>query len=215
MMAGEHPDELTLLAYVENELPATERGALAAHVAACPACAQSVRLLESGRDALRAAPLLELPEATRREVLRGLPERRERFDFLAPFRHGLGRAAPALVALVLVAGVVALATQVDRGGDDDESGDAALEAGGGQTAEEEGAEGGETAPSLLAPQDARETLVRRVRGPAGEVAERLRFAGFRAVVRDGSVVAQGDPVELRSLLKERARGRVAVYARPR
>ena len=75
---------------------------------------RSVRRLESGRDALRAAPLLELPEAARRELLRELPERRERFDFLAPFRHGLARAAPALAALVLIAGVVALATRSKR-----------------------------------------------------------------------------------------------------
>jgi Putative zinc-finger len=211
MMAGEHPDELTLLAYVESELPATERGALAAHVAACPACAQSVRLLESGRDALRDAPLLELPEPTRRELLSSLPERRERFDFLAPFRHGLGRAVPALAALVLVAGVVALATQVGGGGDNE---GAAVEA-----AREEqsagGGEGAEPAPGLAAPQDAREEPVRRVRGPAAEVAERLRLAGVRAVVRDGSVVARGDPAEVRALLQERPRGRVAVYARPR
>jgi hypothetical protein len=214
MMAGQHPNDLTLLAYVERELGAAERGTLAAHIAACPACAETVRRLQTARETLRAAPLLELPEARRRALYRRLPERKERFGFLEPFRHGLGRAVPALAALVLIAGIIALATQAGGGDDEEGGGDAALEAGGGE-AEQEADEGAETAPELLAPQDAREDLVRRVRGPAAEVAERLRFAGVRAVVRDGSVVARGDPAEVRALLKERPRGRVAVYARPR
>jgi hypothetical protein len=212
MMAGEHPDELTLLAYVEGELRATERGTLAAHVAACPACADSVHRLQTAREALRAARLLELPEARRSELVQSLPERKERFGFLEPFRHGLGRAAPALAALVLIAGIVALATQAGRGDGDGEGEAPALEAGGGE-AEEEATEGAETAPGLVSPDDAARTLVQRVRGPAAEVAELLRLAGLRAVVRDGSVVVTGDPAEVRTLLEGRPRGRVRVLAR--
>jgi anti-sigma factor RsiW len=213
MMAGQHPDELTLLAYVEGELRAAERGTLAAHVAACPACADSVRRLETAREALRSAPLFELPEGRRSALIRRLPERKERFGFLDPFRHGLARAAPALAALVLIGGIVAVATQTS-GGDDEEGAEPALEAGGGE-AEEQAGEGAETAPGLVSPQDAGRTLVQRVRGPAAEVAELLRLAGVRAVVRDGSVVARGDPADVRALLEQRPRGRVAVYARPR
>jgi anti-sigma factor RsiW len=211
MMAREHPDDLTLLAYVERELGAAERGTLAAHVAACPACAEAVRRLQTAREALRSSPLLELPDERRSALYRRLPERKERFGFLEPFRHGLGRAVPALVGLVLIAGIIALATQ-GGGGDDEEGAAPALEAGGGE-AEREAEEGADT--ELAAPPGGREDLVRRVRGPAAQIAERLRLAGVRAVVRDGSVVARGHPAEVRALLKERPRGRVAVYARPR
>lgn len=221
MMAGGHPDDLTLLAYVEGELPASARGALAAHVAGCPTCAGTVHLLETSREALRSAPLLELPEARRREVLDRLPERRERLGFLEPFRHGLMRAVPALVALLLIGGIVALATQGRGGGDQEAGGDAALEAGGGETAEE-------AAPTEAAPNkgggegqtatDARMLKalgppVARVQGPPRAVARRLREAGFQAVVRAGAVVVTGQAAAVRSALESRPRGGVEVYVR--
>jgi hypothetical protein len=220
-MAAQHPDELTLLAYVEEELTAVERGTLAAHVAACAECAERVRLLEAGRQALRAAPLLELPEARRHAILRRLPERRDWRSFLEPFTVGLRRAVPALAVLVLVAGIVAFATQVDVGGDDEEAEQPAQVA-------EEGAEGGGEAESAQtdaareqeaagdeeAPLFEGATLARRVQGPPGEVAGLFRRIGYPAEVRDGAVLVTADTVEeIRVLLEPRADGPVAVYVR--
>jgi anti-sigma factor RsiW len=222
-MATHHPDDLTLLAYAEEELTAVERGTLAAHVAACAECADRVRLLETGRDALRAAPLLELPEARRQALLHRLPERRDWLSFLEPFRVGLRRAVPALAALVLVAGIVALATQVDLGGDDQEPGGEAA-----QVAEEEAGGGGEAEGAQtdatrqqeaagdadLPQQFLGGTLVRQVQGPPRAVARLLRQIGYPAQVQEGAVVVSADTVEeITVLLEPRADGPVPVYVR--
>jgi anti-sigma factor RsiW len=214
-MAAQHPDELTLLAYVDGDLTAVERGRLAAHVAECPACTEQVRLLEAGREALAAAPHLELPEERRRALFRRLPDRPQRFGFLEPFRHGLTRAAPALAALLLVAVFVAFATQLGGGGDD-ESGDAA---GGGEAAQTgpatpEAAGEGEGEGQALEDTSrtlSGERLVRRVAGPPREVVELLRQNGHPAAVQDGAVVAEGRRGEIRAVLGGRPRGPVRVY----
>jgi Putative zinc-finger len=212
-MAAQHPDELTLLAYVEGDLTAVERGKLAAHVAACSECTEQVRLLEAGREALAAAPHLELPEERRRALFRDLPDRPERFGFLEPFRHGLLRAAPAFAALLLVAVFVAVATQLgDGGGGGDEASEGA---GGGELAQTAPTAPGTTEGAL---EESSRTLaggrlLRSVAGPPGEVLELLRRNGFPAVLRDGSVVAEGRPGEIRAVLQGRPRGPVAVYVR--
>ncbi len=222
VMAAHHPDDLTLLAYVEEELTAVERGSLAAHVAACVDCAERVRLLETGRQALRAAPPLELSEARRQALLRRLPERRDWRSFLEPFSVGLRRAVPALVGLLLVAGVVALATQVELGGDDDEAGQPA------QVAEEEAGGGGEAEGAQTDATRQQEatgdddlpqhflggTLVRQVQGPPRAVARLLRQIGYPAQVQEGAVVVSADTIEeIRVLLEPRADGPVPVYVR--
>ena len=220
-MAAHHPDDLTLLSYVEEELTAVERGTLAAHVAACADCADRVRLLEAGRQALRAAPPLELPEARRQVLLRRLPERRDWRSFLEPFSVGLRRAVPALVGLLLVAGVVALATQVELGGDDDEAGQPAQvaqeEAGGGEaegaqtdaTRQQEATSGADLPQQFLGG-----TLVRQVQGPPRAVARLLRQIGYPAQVQEGAVVVSADTIEeIRVLLEPRADGPVPVYVR--
>ena len=216
-MAARHPDEPTLLAYVEGELTAVERGALAAHVAACPECSEQVRLLEAGRAALVAAPLLELPEERRRALLRRLPDRPQRFGFLEPFRHGLMRGVPALAALLLVAVFVAFATQLGGGGDDDSREGAG---GGGEAAATAPAqtEGAQAGTEEGAAQDSARPLaglrvVRRVAGPPREVAQLLRQSGHPAVVRKGAVVAEGRPGEIRAALEGLPRGPVRVYVR--
>ncbi|MGH3046873.1 MAG: anti-sigma factor family protein, partial [Gaiellaceae bacterium] len=96
-MAERHADELTLLAYVDGELPDDERQAVEGHVQTCPTCAVEAHRLEAGRDALRGTPLLELSEERRRAIVASLPERKERFGFFAPLRR-LGPALPAAAA---------------------------------------------------------------------------------------------------------------------
>jgi hypothetical protein len=204
-MAGIHPDEHALLAYADGE----RDHAVAEHVADCAACAEQVRLLEAGRDALRSAPLLELGEERRRELISSLPERRER---RAAFSRRLGPAAVAAAALVLVAGIVALATLAGGEGGGDEEGGGATPA-----LESDRAAGGgdESAPTGTTPQtlSALGAPVRRVQGPVEEVIRLLQGQGIPAVRRDGSVVAVGDRDDVRAALAGRPRGRVAVYVR--
>lgn len=226
-MAERHADELTLLAYVDGELTRGDRGALEQHLHSCSACADEARRLEAGRDALRAAPLLELPEERRRTILASLPAREERRGFFAPLRR-LGPALPAAAALVLVAALVALATQLPRGGGDGDMGaaaegqvqeDAAQEGAGDEGAAEEGAAEPEGDTRTAAPSSgqakalAGADFVARVQGPAVEVVRLLRRSGHTAFVRDGSVLAVGDPDEIRTALASRRTGGVAVYAR--
>jgi hypothetical protein len=204
-MAGTHPDEHALLAYVDGERDPV----VTEHVEGCPACAEQVRLLEAGRDALRSAPLLELGEARRRAVLAALPERRERW---APLRARLGPAAAAAAALLLVAGIVALATLPNGGGDNEAGGEAAMpgaaQEGGGGGSGGATPSGGETRATDLAG-----APVRRVQGPVEEVIRLLQSEGIPAVQRDGSVVAVGDADDVLAALAGRPRGRVAVYVR--
>jgi hypothetical protein len=209
MMAGTHPDEHALLAYADGD----RQPAVAEHVAVCDACSEQVRLLEAGRDALRSAPLLELGEKKRQELIASLPERRERW---AAFSRRLGPAAAAAAALVLVAGIVALATLAGGGGQEagEEGG------GGGQALESDRAGGGGAeAPTVAKTETGNRTLdaaaapVRRVQGPPEEVIRLLQSRGIPAAQRDGSVVAVGDRDEVRAALAGRPRGRVAVYAR--
>lgn len=203
---AEHPDELTLLSFVEGERPD-----IGGHVDGCPVCADRVRKLEAGRAALREAPLLVLPEERRARIMAELPPRRERRGFLAPLRR-LGTALPAAAALILVASIVAIATQLGGGG-----------------ADQQGASGGGEARDVAAAPEAAGTAdtdeksteqlfssapVRQVEGPPREVVRRLRAQGFEARVVAGAVaVDDASPAEVRLALRDRPAGAVAVYVR--
>lgn len=201
-----HPDEHLLLAYADGERnPEIEE-----HVASCADCAEHVRLLEAGRDALRAAPLLELPAERRREMIAELPDREPRW---AGLRARRGPALAAAAALVLVAGIVALGT-LSGGGQDDEGAAGAGEAERSAASPEDGAAGGggELTPSML--DEALGEPVRTVSGPVEAVLRALQREGIPAVRRDGSVVAVADEQEIRSVLAQRPKGNVRVFARP-
>lgn len=216
-MPEKHPDELELLAYVEEELAAEARRDVAEHLVACRPCAESVRRLEAGRSALRAAPLLDLPEGRREELVAALPDRRDRWRAFRPARRALVVAAPVAAAAAFV-GVFVLATQVDLGGgDDDVSGDAAQvaeDAGGGE--ELDRAEGADTAAeesdtmaeSAAPPAGA---LVRSVAGPPAEVERLLEAQGIPADVVDRTVVADARAGEVEAALADRPAGPVEVY----
>jgi anti-sigma factor RsiW len=210
-MAEKHPDELELLSYVEEELPADARRDVVEHLVACRACAESVRRLEAGRDALRASPLLELPEERRREVLAGLPERRDPWRPFRPVRRAILVAAPVAAAAAFLGVFVFAAVQGGGGGDEaDSAGEAAQveDAGGG--AEAGSAQDAETSVQALREQG---DLVRSVAGPPAEVVRILRREGIRAQVVEGAVVADSRAGEVEAALAGRPTGPVEVYVR--
>jgi hypothetical protein len=214
-MAEKHPDELELLSYVEKELPADARRDVVEHLVACRACAESVRRLEAGRDALRSSPLLELPEDVRQEALAGLPERRDSWRPFRPVRRAILVAAPVAAAAAFVGVFVFAAVQVGGGEDDaDMAGEAAQVAedagGGGDAAESERVEDADTSVQALQTQG---PPVVSVAGPPAEVVRILRREGIAAEVVDGAVVADSRAGEVEAALADRPTGRVGVYVR--
>jgi hypothetical protein len=210
-MAEKHPDELELLSYVEEEQSADARRDVVEHLVACRACAESVRRLEAGRDALRAAPPLELPEDVRREALAGLPERRDPWRPFRPVRRAILVAAPVAAAAAFVGVFVFAAVQLGGGGNDadSEAGDAA------EVAEEAGggAETGRAEDSGTSVQPLQEQgpPVVSVAGPPAEVVRVLRREGIPAEVVEGAVVADSRAGEVRAALAGRPAGPVEVY----
>jgi hypothetical protein len=206
MMDGAHPDELDLLAYVEEDLPGERRVSVAEHVAGCPACADSVRQLETARHALRSAPVLELPEARRAAVLAGLRERPTR-------RRPAWRpriVAPALATAAVAAVVAGVVLTVDwNGGAREESARVTAPA-----AAEEAEEGGDAGAPASTDGETRSLAagaVRSVEGPPPEVARFLRRQGFDARVVDSAVeVRRADPDAVVRALADRPDGPVLV-----
>ena len=160
-MAGEHPSEPTLLAYVEDELDAAARETVEAHLAECAACAADVALARAGRDAARAAPLLEAPAGLADRVAAETRPRASQRPATA--RRWLGIVAPVAAALAIAGGIATLAVYTPGGGDDSEAGEGAAiaeesagDTGGGQEAPEElGASSGRPARTTRPPARAR------------------------------------------------------------
>lgn len=210
-MAENHPSELALLAYAEEELASSEREAVSGHLAGCPACADRMALLAAGRDALRAAPLLELPEERRHETIAALPERRDPWRAFRPMRRWVVVAAPAAAALIAV-GILA-GTELGGGGDDDQAAEVMMAEDAGDEREDAGAGADAGAPAEEATQATLGELVRNVAGPPAEVVRALADEGIEAEVVDGAVVAEARAADIRSALAARADGPVEVYVR--
>ena len=196
MVSRMHPEDVELLGYVEGDLDDAARAQIEAHVAGCAECAEQIRFLEAGRDALRASPLLEAPE----HVVPSLPAR-------APARRWRARSVVAVLAPVavvaLVIGVIATTDPGDGGGGEEAAATAL-------TAAQEGAEGGgaETAPGA-APTD--EAAVRSVAGPPEEVVRLLRAIGLDARREGSTVVVSGATSEqVERALADRSPGVVRV-----
>jgi len=208
-MAEKHPDELELLSFVEDELEGGARQEVAEHLVACRSCTDQVRRLEAGREALRAAPLLELPDHRREEIMASLPERRDPWRLFRPAKRVLVIAAPVAAAAALVGVLVLGGTQLGGGGEGDEAaGEAAEEA----VDQSERAEGAEEASPQLATPDA--TLVRSVQGPPAAVVRVLEDKGISARIEPpGAVVAEGRVGDVRAALAGRPDGDIPVYVR--
>lgn len=97
-----HPFE-SISAYLDGELTSTERGELAQHISKCGRCAAELDALQRVRAAVRALPVLEVPEdvfGQLRDDARVVPLHRNRGVWVG--------AAAAVVALVIA--VAALVT---------------------------------------------------------------------------------------------------------
>lgn len=177
-MAGEHPTEPMLLAYVENELDDAERTSVEAHLAECEGCATDVSFARAGADALAGAPELEVPLETHARIERALPR-------AAPpgvaVRHRWVRVAlPVAAALALVGGVTTFAVvNADRDGD---------EAAGLTEESADSAAGDDGAGSEAAPSEAQ--ALQRVAVNPRELVRKLERRGFDARVENGTVVVR-------------------------
>jgi hypothetical protein len=206
MMDGAHPNELDLLAYVEEDLPDPRKAAVAEHVAGCQACADSVRRLEVARQVLRSAPLLEMPAGSRAAVLAGLPTRPPK----RRLRWRPALVAPALAAAAVLAVVTAVVLTVDWSDGQQEAAQPAAPA----TVLEEMEE--DAGADAAAGEDrALSYAIRSVEGPPREVALYLRRQGFDARVVESTVrVRNADPDAVMRALADRPSGPVRVEVVP-
>jgi anti-sigma factor RsiW len=214
-MTEKHPNQLELLAYVEHELDPGPHRELAEHLAVCPSCAEQVGRLEAGREALRAAPLLDLSEDRKQTIMWSLPDRPDRWAFFRPVKRALVVAAPVAGAAALIGVFVLAGTQLGGGGDDDAGGEAAqvgADEGAAETTEQEGPPQTEGAPLRDIPAGA--TFVRTAQGPAAAIVRALKREGITAEVdAEGRVIAEARAGEVRAALAGRPPGDVPVYVR--
>ena len=215
-MTEKHPDEITLLSFVEQELGEDARRDVGEHLVACRTCADQVRRLEAGRDVLKAAPLLELPERRRKEIIAALPERRDPWRMFRPARRILVIAAPVAAAAALAGVFVLAGSPFPEGGGDDESAAERADAGGQGAAAEDMSTGAAQAqtPQTLDKAPPNATFVRFAQGPPAAVVRALGEDGIEAEVDpDGNVVADARPVDVEAALADRPEGDVPVYVR--
>jgi hypothetical protein len=214
-MAERHPEELDLLAYVEEELSSDERQEVVEHLVACRSCSDHVRRLEAGREALRSAPQLELSDEAHQRILTALPARQAPRRSWTPLRRVLVVAAPVAAAAALVGGFVAVGTL--SGGGDNEEGAAAQEGAadmGGEAAQApSAAEGGTPTVVTGARALSDDNLVRQVQGPPGEIVVVLGNSGITAAIQQGAVVADASAAAVREALAGRPDGTVPVYVK--
>lgn len=230
-MPGMHPSDIELLELVEGDLDDASAAAVTAHVEGCEGCREELRLLETGRSALRASPLVELPADRLEAMLSALPAQERERGRLASLLHSPRRLAVALVPVAaVVAAVVGITIATGNGNGERSAGaDAAATAGTiamEAQAEEapataaEAAPGGEAdeAPALeSATPDGKATGTGPflVAGPVDEVARLLEDAGFQVAVSGQTVTVTGaDPEAVSGVLGGRTAGDVEVVVRP-
>jgi hypothetical protein len=220
-MAGPHPEDVELLAYVDEELDSARAGEITAHMRTCATCASQVRDLATARDALRAAPLLHLRAERRSRIIAGLPAPAH------PPRARPRRLLALVIVLLAVAAVLAVVAAQENGPTVGGEAERAAEQAPTQTAETERDETGEAgraetgeagrADPRAAPEAALTGAppVARVDAPAARVANFLREQGYdaRVVGRSVEVRTRRRAAVQRLLTGRFARGDVAVYVR--
>ncbi len=233
-MDTSHPSDLELFEFVEGELDETAAARISLHVDGCPLCAEAVALSAEGRDALRASPILELPESAARASRERLgPQERDP----GKRRHwSPGRLVAVLAPVAAVAAAVVAVVVVTNGNNENAEkarpevaaasaapADTAAAADAATTAAATTAnEGGATAADTGAAADssslestAAPILVRKVTGPATAVVSLLVKAGLKATRTDQGVTVEGaDSASVDRALDGRATGSIAVFVIP-
>jgi anti-sigma factor RsiW len=197
MVTGTHPHDSELFEYAEGDLPQARREEIAAHLATCSACAEQVELATMGRQSLRRAGLLELPERRRDEILKTLPAQSHAPGERRAFSPKLVLAG--LIGLLAVAAVIGALVNSNAGSGNESSAGGAVA---GETS------GGGTAEALTGQADL------SARGSAADVAKDLRERGFRAIVQKDRVVVHGaTKQQVREALADRGPGDVEVVVK--
>src|SRR3954452_9489359 len=210
MVAGTHPDDLELFDYVEGDLPQARLAEVQRHVSECEACANQVRKVEIGRDALRESQFMHLPERRGEAVFMNLPTRARE----PGTRRGLSpkKLLAVLTPLIAVAVIVGVLVNGGSSGRDDRA------AGGGVAALGKGgaAAGGGAAAVDNGGAEAKRAPLRTVLGPAAEVSSELRRKGFSTQVLGDRVVVKGASAKaVRRALADRGPGDVVIVVNGR
>lgn len=202
-MAEQHPEDVELFDYVEDDLAPARRTEVGAHLATCEVCTEQVRRVEAGREALRNAQFMHLPERRGEAVFMNLPtQAREpgRLRALSP-KQLLAVLTP-IIAIAAVVGVL-----VSSGtGSNEPSGEAAA-----------GATAGAAAGGAGSPEDAqvRQAPLLELAGTPSQIAGELRDKGFDATVRSKQVVVHGATKnEVREALADHGPGDVEIVVEP-
>lgn len=219
-----HLSEIELLELAEGELDASA-------AAACADCLHRLALLEAGRFALRASPVLELPSERLEAILASLPPQDREPGRLASLLHSPRRLALALAPVAAVVVAVVVGITIATSGDGRQvagatasastSAAAAMEAqaapadGGAAEAAPEGGAADEASTAESPATASSEKLPRtgpfHVAGPAAEVARLLESAGFEVTVAGGTITVTGaDPEAVARALDGRSTGGVEV-----
>lgn len=229
MMPDTHPSEIELVELVEGELEEAVSAAIAAHVERCETCRSQLALLEAGRSALRALPLLELPPGRLEQALSALPTQEREPGLVRSLLRFRRRLALTLVpaALAVVAVVVGI-TVATRDGSERrpaagaETTAAVMEAQEAAPAAEAaaGAAPGESAAAEDTPLESATTGAASERapgppflvaGPVDEVVRLLEDAGLTVMVDGNTVTVTGaDPDAVAEALAARPAGDVEV-----
>jgi anti-sigma factor RsiW len=197
MVAGTHPDDIDLFDYVEDDLPQTRRLEIETHLATCHVCSAQVARVEAGRDALRGAQFVHLPERRREGILMNLPTQvREpgRRRALTP-----KQLIAVLTPVLAVAAVVAVLANSNSN-----PGSAGSTSAGGAAAGAAGTRGASSAEAAQAKSFS-------ASGTPADVAAELDTKGFDASVRDHRVVVKGASEKaVRKALADRGPGGVEI-----
>jgi anti-sigma factor RsiW len=196
MVAGTHPDDIELFDYVEGDLPEARRTEIQAHLAACGECSRQVSRVESGREALRGAQFMHLPERRAEGVFMNLPTQVKepgRRRALSP-----KQLLAVLTPVIAVAAVIAVLASSGTGGSPQQA------ASGGAAATANDSSGSSGAEALQA-------TSLSSKGTPADVADELRTKGFDAAVKNDQVVVTGSTKKaVREALADRGPGDVQI-----
>ena len=201
MVAGTHPDDIDLFDYVEDDLPQPRRAEIQAHLSACSVCSEQVSRVEAGRDALRGAQFMHLPERRGEAIFMNLPTQvREprRRRALTP-----KQLIAVLTPVIAVAAVIGVLVNTNSNS-------------GSSSAAGETSGGGAAGTRSVANPEAAQAATLFAGGTATDVAAELRRKGFRADVQRDQVVVKGaTQKQVREALADRGAGDVQIVVKGR